>query len=131
MTSYKLGTEFPHEGFVQRAIDTHFQSLGFVMGSKGHVDLVCDHPTTRERWIIEAKGETSDVGLDFRTGLGQLIQAMDEDAAKYGMAIPDTPKFRFQLSKVPTRVRQVLGLHWVLVAESGAVQVLHHTELVE
>ena len=128
MTSYKLGTEFPHEGFVQRAIDTHFQSLGFVMGSKGHVDLVCDHPTTRERWIIEAKGETSDVGLDFRTGLGQLIQAMDEGEAMYGIAIPDTPKFRYQLAKVSTRVREVLGLHWVVVAASGTVRVFNSRE---
>lgn len=31
------------------------------------------------RWLIEAKGQTSGVGLDFRTGLGQLVQgALDE-----------------------------------------------------
>ncbi len=70
MSTYPRGSEFPHEHFVQKAIEAHFDHLGFTRDAKGHCDLVVFHPQTKDRWIIEAKGETSDTGLDFRTGLG-------------------------------------------------------------
>jgi hypothetical protein len=75
MSVFPLGVEFPREGFVQGAVERHFASCTRV--TVGHADFACTDDAGR-RWLIEAKGETTDVGLDFRTGLGQLLQAAAE-----------------------------------------------------
>lgn len=121
---FKRGNDFPHEGFVQSAIEAHFRKLGFTLDTEQRIDLICSHRATDEQWHIEAKGHTENVGLDFRTGLGQLVQAMDEESTKYGIAVPDTPQFRAQIAKVSSRVTQLLHLHWLFVAADGSVQVI-------
>jgi hypothetical protein len=73
--------EFPNEGFVQRAIETFFEGQGYCRKVAKDTDLVCER--AGERWAIEAKGVTASVGLDFRTGLGQLVQRMDDAGTKY------------------------------------------------
>lgn len=127
-STFELGNEFPREGFVQAQLERHFHRLGFRQEKRDHIDYVGVHPDTHETWIIEAKGETSDVGLDFRTGLGQILQAMAEPSARFGFAVPRTPKFLAQCKKVPDRVRVALGLHWLLVEESGKVVVVDPLE---
>lgn len=113
--------QFPHERFVQQAIESYFTEQGFVIGKKGYADLVVERDD--ERWVIEAKGETQAVGLDFRTGLGQLLQAMDEEDARYALAVPDTSAFRRQMEATPRRVRTLLGLHFLVVGEDGSVEI--------
>jgi hypothetical protein len=76
-----------------------------------------------QRWIIEAKGETTQVGLDFRTGLGQLLQNMGDERTRYGLAIPDTPRFAAQTARVSTWSRRALRLHWLVVSANGAVRI--------
>jgi hypothetical protein len=121
MPRYERGTNFPNEGFVQASIEAHFEERGFTRIDRLHVDLVCEHPETGEQWIIESKGQTTAIGLDLRTGPGQLLYSMDNPAANYGLAVPDIEQLRNQLLKVPSRVRVALGIHWLLVAETGAV----------
>jgi hypothetical protein len=121
VTNYQLGVDFPREGFVQRAIEDHFssgstQKLGFA-------DLACTDSSGR-RWLIEAKGETSDVGLDFRTGLGQLVQGVPSADWTVALAMPDTPKFALQRSRTSEWARRALGLHWLIVAEDGTVTIV-------
>lgn len=128
MRTFKLGTEFPHEGFVQSAIEVHFSSLGFALDTNTLVDLSCAHSLTGERWVIEAKGVTSDVGLDFRTGLGQLVQRMSDASTKYGIAIPEEQRFLKQCGSVSTWVRQQLGLYWIVVSRDGTVRMIAPTE---
>lgn len=118
------GLDFPHEGFVQKALEEHFGRLGFSLDPTGHADIQCRHPSTGEQWLVEAKGLTSAVGLDFRTGLGQLIQRMEDQKTKYALAVPDIPGFVAQCKSVPTWVRSALGIHWLLVAKDGGVRVL-------
>jgi hypothetical protein len=118
--SYRLGTDFPREGFVQGALEQHF--AGCERFAAGHADLACVD-RAGVRWIIEAKGETADVGLDFRTGLGQLVQSMGDQDAVYGLAVPDTQRFANQMARVPKWVRQRLRLHWLIVAADGRVRV--------
>lgn len=71
---YFRGYDFPYEGFVQLAIEKHFTSLGYHINTSSDADLICTHPLTYERWVVEAKGKTTNIGLDFRIALGQLIQ---------------------------------------------------------
>jgi len=120
--AYKRGVEFPHEGFVQAAIEAHFSTCGYATLPSGDPDLACTHPETGVSWVIEAKGLTSDVGLDFRTGLGQIIQRMTVPGNRYAVAIPDLHSFVSQCRKVPDWVRAALGLHWLVVASDGTVR---------
>lgn len=122
--SYKRGLEFPNEGFVQIAIEDHFRAAGFELTNDGQVDLLCTHPVTGESWHIEAKGQTTQVGLDFRTGLGQLVQGMRSETSKYGAAIPDTPAFRAQVAKLSPWVVSALHIHWLFVSQSGSVRMV-------
>ena len=119
---YRLGSEFPLEGFVQAAIERHFRVCGFDVDTSGHVDLLCSHPDGVERWHIEAKGKTSQPGLDFQTCLGQLLQRMRDSDTHYGIALPDTPLYVRQVATVSTWVVNALHIHWLLVSRDGAVR---------
>jgi hypothetical protein len=121
----KLPDEFPNEAFVQRCVERHFRERGFVVDAAvKHVDLVCSHPATGERWHVEAKGVTSATGLDFRTGLGQLLHRMNDETVKHGLAVPAHEKFASLIAQVSPWVRDRLGLHWLIVDPSGAVKVV-------
>ncbi|MBB2482485.1 hypothetical protein H5P36_20140 [Bacillus sp. APMAM] len=73
MSNFKRGIEFPNEGFVQLVIENFFEAQGFTRLEVKHVDLVCIN-ANNEKWIIEAKGDSSSVGVDFNTGLGQILK---------------------------------------------------------
>lgn len=120
---FELGTEFPSEGFVQRAVEEHFARLGFKTVPHGYVDYYGTDPNTGDTWLVEAKGKTSQVGLDFRTGIGQLVQQMKGESVKYGLAIPNTAQFINQCNRVSEWVREKLGLYWLIVEKDGSIQV--------
>ena len=122
--TYFRGTDFPHEGFVQLAIESRFAALGFTTVPAGHADFACVSPTTGESWVVEAKGKTLAIGLDFRTGLGQLLQQMNEESTRYGLALPEIPQFIAQCRKVSPWVRSRIGIHWLLVSEDGTVRIV-------
>jgi hypothetical protein len=106
---HPLGEEFPREGFVQRAIEAHF--AGWERDETTTADLVCLDVDRGVTWVIEAKGETAAVGLDFRTGLGQLLAGMTRGRkANYVLAMPDTPAFEGQRAAVSDWVRRALNL---------------------
>jgi hypothetical protein len=120
--------DFPNEGFVQQAIEHHFAVLGFAIVTGGATDLVCTHPDREERWEIEAKGMTTAIGLDFRTGLGQLIQRMTDQKTRHALAVPDISPFRAQCRQVQPWVRKTNNIYWLLVQEDGAVLVISPCE---
>lgn len=117
--------EFPYEAFVQRATEAYFAAQGFQIDEGGYSDLVCHSTELGQRWIIEAKGQTSQVGLDFRTGLGQLLQSMHDPSAVYGLAVPNIQSFVTQCSKVSVWTRQAVRLHWLLVHYDGSIKIIN------
>jgi hypothetical protein len=119
--SYKRGIEYPNEGFVQAAIEKHFQAAQVVPG--GTADFACID-ADGNRWLIEAKGMTTAVGLDFRTGLGQLVQAWADIECRYALAMPDLSQFATQRGRVSDELRQRLNLWWLVVSPDGAVESL-------
>lgn len=121
---YKRGSEFPHEEFVQGAIEQHFRKAGYALDTSTHVDLLCSHPKCGDAWHIEAKGVTTAIGLDFRTCLGQLLQRMSQQHVKHGIALPDMPQYRAQTAQVSPWVADRLGLHWLFVADDGTVSIV-------
>lgn len=122
---YKRGSEFPHEGFVQTAIELYFGKSGYTLDTSTHVDLLCTHPATGDAWHIEAKGKTTAIGLDFRTCLGQLLQRMSQQHVRHGIALPDMPQYRNQTDQVSPWVVERLGLHWLFIGENGSVSIVH------
>jgi hypothetical protein len=128
MQSFKRGNEFPNEGFIQKAIEAHFSALGFTLETDSHADLVAVNNSTGDRWLVEAKGVTSSVGLDFRTGLGQLVQRMGDPKTKYALAVPAEDRFIAQCRAVSPHVRKALGLHWLIVDPQGQVSIVAPSE---
>ena len=128
MTTFPRGTEFPHEGFVHASVREHFEANGYVNETTGYIDFLFRCPKTNEQWRIEAKGATTDVGLDFRTGIGQCIQGVSDEIAKYAIAFPVTDQFLRQARKVAPWVRIRLNLHWVMVNANGTVRVVNPSE---
>jgi hypothetical protein len=122
--TYKRGSDFPSEAFVQKAVERHFASLGFAVDASSQVDLLCSHPATGERWHIEAKGKTAQPGLDFRTCLGQLLQQIRDRAVNHAVAVPDTSQYTAQIALLAPWVVELLRIHWLLVAFDGSVRVV-------
>lgn len=124
MSKYQRGVEFPHEGFVQSAIETYFTSKKYVILEEDYSDLVCINEQDNDKWVIEAKGKTSAIGLDFRTGLGQLIQRMDQQETNYALAIPEIKQFIKQASIIPKWVRKSLNIHLIFVDGKGNIKII-------
>lgn len=128
-TTFRNGEEFPNEGFVQGALDKHFAALGFTVpgGSRADIDLL--NPETGQHWVVEAKGDTKgNAGLDFKTGLGQLLLRMNEPETMYGVALPDTPRFVALCNRISERVRLRLNLHCLFVDGDSTVRVISPSE---
>lgn len=113
--------KYPYEAFVQEALRAHFTEQGYFIEQMDSVDLVCRHPESGERWVIEAKGKTTQPGLDFRTALGQIVTAMHDQTARYAVAIPALQPYHRLCGGISAEVRDVLRLHWMIVAASGLV----------
>ena len=124
MPKYRYPAVFPREAFVQAALERHFDKRGFVFDDAGTADLRCQNPQTGEKWIVEAKGETSDIGLDFRTGLGQLLRQIEDGNTFHAMAVPDTEKFLRQCRQLSPYVRETLNLHLLLVDRDMNIRVI-------
>jgi hypothetical protein len=76
------------------------------------------------RWIIEAKGEVvspQQQGNYFLGALGELIQRMSDPYAKYALALPDTPRCRGLVHRLPALARERLNLTVFFVDRGGTV----------
>ncbi len=124
MAKFQRGLEFPHEGFVQKAIENFFSGQGYFIVEEGYADLVCICDSNCRKWIIEAKGKTTAIGLDFRTGIGQLVQRMNEQGINYAIAVPEIDQFIMQCSKISKWVRELLNIHFILVDEQSNVRII-------
>ncbi len=124
MRKFPRGREFPNEGFVQQAIEAYFLSEGFTLESSRYADLICVDESNQVHWIIEAKGKTAAIGLDFRTGIGQILSRMTDQNVKYALAVPNIPQFATLCNQISGWVRESLNLHWILVGEDSSIHIL-------
>jgi len=111
----------------RRIAEQHHQWLkeqGVMIGSHqkyGRADVVACKQGLGT-YIIEVEGDSSKQREQaIYSALGQTIFLMNEipDTVRYGLAVPDSPKWEAQLQKIPERVREVLGLELFLVAATG------------
>ena len=124
-SGFKRKHEFPNESFIQEKIEEYFLSKDFELLDPGYADLKCSHKDSKEIWLVEAKGKTAQMGLDFRTCLGQILQRMENPEWVYAIALPDLPQYLNQCHQVPDWVRRLIKLNWILVSEDGSVTVFN------
>lgn len=128
-TVYPRGNTYPHEEFVQIAIENYAESQGWRKITTGdHTDLVCEDPATGKHWRIEAKGETESRSTDFHTGLGQLIHRAECQDDNHALAVPDTPGLLRLCGELCPWLRERLNLHIMVVADDGHVRVYGPSE---
>lgn len=97
-------------------------TVAVAMGRERGADVIATRGG--ERWIIECKGSGSLPPMDnnyFIGALGELLQRMTDDAARYSVAFPDQPKFRRLWSELPEHPKRSLGLSCLFVSPTGNI----------
>ena len=87
----------------------------------GRVDIVAEHESYGT-YIIEVEGDTrKQKEQALYSSLGQTILLMHEsnDRFTYGLAVPDSSKWEFQLQKIPQHIRGILNLKLYLVSKDN------------
>jgi hypothetical protein len=124
------GPESPNalsEDSVKRAVERWLRASGWepriAWGASRGIDIEARRST--ERWIIEAKGRgksPQEQGNYFLNGLAELLQRMDDPAARYSLAFPDLPRYRGLWERLPSLVKARLQLTMLFVDEEGNVR---------
>lgn len=117
------------EDEVKRAVKSYLEGQGFSVsvawGRQHGIDL--DARRGDDRWIVEAKG-TAPRGPQqvnyFLSALGELVQRMDDDAARYAIAVPDNPQYRGLVARLPMPARRRLNLTVFFVRREGGALVV-------
>ena len=86
----------------------------------GRADIVAKKPGARMT-VVEVEGDSSrQKEQALYSALGQIVLLMrDGDDIRYGLAVPDTPSWERQMTKIPAYVRNRLSLVLWLVSETG------------
>ena len=129
MKHFKYPKIYPNEAFVQEAIENYFSTAGFEIKESRHIDLVAEK--TNEKWIVEAKGSTSQITVDFNTCLGQLARRMTSPFIKYAIALPYEDNYKHQCTELPDYYRANNNLYIILVAENAQVLIIKPTDDIE
>jgi hypothetical protein len=114
--------EFPHESYIQARLEQYF------LNDNNFVDVKQDEFTDLHvknsvtEWKIECKGKSQAIGIDFNTGLGQLLKGMEDSSSRYGLAMPDIVPFRKQTTKIPHRIKKLLNITWIWIKKDGTIQ---------
>jgi len=78
-----------------------------------------------QRWVIEAKGEAKPgpQHVNYFLGvLGELVQRMDDDQARYGLALPDHRQYRGLVERLLALARRRLTLDVFFADRDGNVE---------
>ncbi|MET9230822.1 hypothetical protein [Lentzea sp. NPDC003310] len=114
------------EAVVVTAFGTWLESRGWsVEVERDHWDVIASRRGETIR--CEAKGRTSEPGLDIHTAYGQIICRQDETddrATSYGLVIRDEPKSLRAALRAPARLRTLLRLTIYAVADDGSVRIV-------
>lgn len=77
------------------------------------------------RWLIEVKGIGSLSAMRvnyFLAILGEILQRMNDDSAKYSIALPKTPQFIGLWNRFPDLAKQRTGISALFVDSAGNVE---------
>ena len=120
-----LASDALAEDEVKTAIRDRFEAQGFTVAvAWGHVRGI-DIEARRggERWAIEANGEaaTDQMGGNyFLNALGELLQRMSDERARYAIALPENRRNLGLVNRFPDLARRRLGLTVFFVCRDGS-----------
>jgi hypothetical protein len=112
----------PSRRLLQTWLEANSWRVTIKWGRSPGIDIVADR--NGQRWIIEAEGCGS---LDpmrvnyFLATLGELLQRMDDPAARYSIALPDLKQFRRLWSRLPSLAKSRTQIT-ALVRATGEVE---------
>ncbi|MEN8134778.1 MAG: hypothetical protein ABFS18_04485 [Thermodesulfobacteriota bacterium] len=91
----------------------------------GRID-VCTTNNAGETYLIEVEGKSSrQKEQAMYSALGQLLLIMNRPTKNtfYGIAVPDTPEWEIQLSKIPTYIKNTLNLKCYLTSKESTREI--------
>ena len=91
-------------------------------GKERGIDIIATR--SGYRWIIEAKGIGSRPEMRvnyFLAILGELLQRMNDNTARYSIALPDVPQFRGLWQRLPRVAKARLSISALFVNSDGTV----------
>ena len=112
------------ESLVVEAFCAWLRADGWTVTTEAdYVDVVAERGA--QRLCAEAKGKTTQPGLDVNTAYGQLLSRFPESddlATRYAIVVRDEPRSVRAALRVPIRVRDLLRITVYAVAEEGSVR---------
>ena len=131
----KTGTEKPirtvdtnglQEDTIKEILDVWLKNDGWntavAWGNKPGVDILAVRGN--EKWMIEVKGCGSRSAMRvnyFLTILGETLQRMEDDNARYSIALPNMQQFRRLWSCLPTLAKERTQINAIFVSEDGKI----------
>jgi len=114
------------EDAINQALDRWLRERGFETDvRRGHAHGIdIDARKGGERWVIEVKGRGSRPQMRvnfFLAVLGELLQRMDDDRARYSIALPDLPQYRALWRHLPQLAKVRTTITALFVNEDGKV----------
>lgn len=114
--SIRLLTEDEVKAAVKSVLEDKGYEVAVAWGHSRGVDL--DARRGNDRLLIEAKGDALSPQIQgnyFLGALGELDQRMSDPKAEYGLALPDNPRFRGLMERLPDLAADRLRLYAFLV----------------
>lgn len=115
------------EDQVKKLLQQHLESLGWQVKVRYARLQGSDIEATKDssRWIIEAKGwagaKEQQQGNYFLCAIGELLQRMAFDDAKYSLAFPDLPRYRGLWGRLPELAKRRTGMSCLFVDRQGGI----------
>jgi hypothetical protein len=129
MKYFKKDKVYPNEAFVQEAIEHYFLAKDYKLEESRYVDLIAVKPN--DRWVVEAKGMTSQITVDFNTCIGQLAKSMTTSDTKYAIALPNEIQYKKQCMNIPDYFRITNHLYILVINENAQIQVIGPADRIE
>jgi hypothetical protein len=115
------------EDSIKRAVANHLTAKGYRVAVMWGHDRGVDIDAVGEggRIVVEAKG-AAPAGPQqvnyFLNALGELVQRMSDEQARYGLALPSNNQFRNLVARLPALARERLRLTVYFVNAEGRVE---------
>ena len=119
-----LGNQNPQEKRDAAAVcDAWLRANNVTIGAHavhGRIDLAAER--RGQHFLIEVEGDSSrQKEQAFYSAIGQtlLLMTAEPNHTTYGVAVPDSPQWQYQIDKLPAYVRGLLRMNLYLVRPDG------------
>ena len=122
-----MENQFLQEEAVKHILNNMLQKEGWntkvAWGHNRGIDI--DATKNDKRWVIEVKGPGSrpEMRNNYFIGiLGEMLQRMDDENARYSIAFPKTEKYLRLWNELPRLAKERTTIDLILVDENGCIE---------